>query len=478
MNQAPVCIVDDDSSAREAVGSLVRSAGLLVETFGSAREFLERPEGSSPACLVLDVDLPGLNGLELQAELQRTGQDIPIIFVTGHGDIPMSVRAVKAGAIEFFTKPFNADDLLNAIEQGIARTAAAVRRRSEAALVGRPGAPRTDQRCSEIVGSSTALEKILHQVRTVARTESTVLIHGETGTGKELIARALHNLSSQKNGPFVKVNCAAIPAGLLESELMGHEKGAFTGALARRIGRFELAQGGTIFLDEIGEMAIDLQPKLLRLLQEREFERVGGTTTMRWNARLVAATNRDLKAMVAERLFREDLYYRLNVFPVDMPPLRERRDDIPALVRHFVGEFATRMDKEIDLIPPDVMDRLTAYDWPGNIRELQNVLERSVILSDAGSLSVPSLTATPASSRAPSAAGAPPAPSGVSPVSERSDELAEISRAHILSVLDATNWRVAGPDGAAARLGMKRSTLNFRMKKLGIFRHRNAVAIA
>ena len=451
MDQEPViCIIDDDRSAREGAEMLVRSAGMRVETYDSATAFLERKSPEAPGCLVLDVNLPGLSGIELQQELARSDVQIPIIFVTGHGDIPMSVRAIKAGAHEFFTKPFEPDDLLDSIQSALARKTAA------SAL---PPKPLTDRRLDEIVGSSAALQSVLRQVRTVAATDSTVLVYGETGTGKELVARALHNLSAQRNGPFVKVNCAAIPAGLLESELMGHEKGAFTGAVARRIGRFELAQHGTIFLDEIGELALDLQPKLLRLLQEKEFERVGGTRTLRTNARLIAATNRDLGAMAQDRTFREDLYYRLSVFPLQMPALRERREDIPALAAYFVSELASRMHKNIRSIPDDCMVRLVGYDWPGNIRQLQNVLERAVILTEGEHLEVPALPN-----------GSQGAPASTSAPSAHPDELEAVSKAHILSVLTATNWVIAGPTGAAARLGMKRSTLNFRMKKLGIER--------
>jgi transcriptional regulator with GAF, ATPase, and Fis domain len=304
-----------------------------------------------------------------------------------------------------------------------------------------------------VVGRSTALGKVLEHVRTVASTDSTVLIHGETGTGKELIARAIHDMSDRRHGPFVKVNCGAIPAGLLESELMGHEKGAFTGAIAQRIGRFELAHGGTLFLDEIGEIASELQPKLLRLLQEREFERVGGMRTVRSDARVLAATNRDLGEMVRMRAFREDLYYRLNVFPITLPPLRERREDIAELADHFVRQLATRLKRDVRAISRSAMTNLEQYDWPGNIRELQNVVERAVILAQGPTLDVPPL-------RNEVFVEEDEAPS--------SDDLASVNKAHILVVLRATGWVVAGPHGAAARLGVKRSTLNYRMKKLGI----------
>jgi len=373
---ARVAVVDDDDSAREAIGSLLKSTGLKVDSFSSARQFLDQlaADRDLPLCLILDVDMPGFSGLELQKELLDRNVNVGIIFVTGHADIPMSVRAIKAGAREFFTKPFDEDELLNAVNACITQRAAI---------------KTTDDALAAIVGESAVLREALRQVETVAKTDSTVLIHGETGTGKELVARAIHLASPRKNGPFVKVNCAAIPSGLIESELMGHEKGAFTGALARRIGRFELAQDGTIFLDEIGEIPIDLQPKLLRLLQEREFERLGGSKTYQVNARLVAATNRDLRAMVTERTFREDLYYRLSVFPLTLPPLRERTGDIPRLVEHFVTELAARMGKDLRSVSERAMKHLTEYSFPGNVRELQNVLERAVILSQGPELEVP-----------------------------------------------------------------------------------------
>lgn len=329
---------------------------------------------------------------------------------------------------------------------------------------------RTEMNFEEIVGKSAALRQVLKQVETVGPTESTVLIYGETGTGKELIARALHNLSPRHSNAFVKLNCAAIPTGLLESELFGHEKGAFTGAIAQRIGRFELANRGTVFLDEIGEIPLELQPKLLRVLQEREFERLGSTRTLRTDARLIAATNRDLEAMVAEQKFRSDLFYRLNVFPVRVPALRERPEDIPLLVRHFTQQFARGMNKNIETILSETMNALCEYHWPGNIRELQNVIERAVILSSGPILrvvlsdlktngaSTPALEASKNASRAES-------------MGSMQRVLEETERKQILAALQESRWVVAGPKGAAARLGMKRSTLQVRMQKLGIARN-------
>jgi formate hydrogenlyase transcriptional activator len=313
---------------------------------------------------------------------------------------------------------------------------------------------RSEYRFDEIVGSGPALRGVLQQIETAAPTDSSILIQGETGTGKELVARAIHRLSSRADATFVKLNCAAIPAGLIESELLGHEKGAFTGAVGQRIGRFELAHRGTLFLDEIGEMPLDMQPKLLRVLQDGQFERLGGASTIHSDFRLVAASNRDLRAMVAEQQFRADLFYRVNVFPITLPALRERREDIPTLVRYFVQEFATRMRKNIDSIPAAVMKTLVNYSWPCNIRELRNIVERSVILTSGKHLTIP--TGDLHESR----------PAIPSPVLTMDDA----ERHHILGALDASRWVVGGPSGAATMLGMKRSTLQSRMQKLGIAR--------
>jgi DNA-binding NtrC family response regulator len=476
-----VFVVDDDSSIRESLRNLIRSVGFNVQTFASAQEFLTSQRPDAPSCLVLDVQLPGLSGLDLQQELAKVNAQIPIIFITGHGDIPMTVRAMKAGAVDFLRKPFSEEALLNSVRSAVTsrsekkalmlnmtkasginqKPIAAVPARELQRVVSGAAAPclaplHSDRWCEEIVGESSALKSVLEQVKIVAPTDSTVLIHGETGTGKELMARGVHNASARRERSFVKVNCAAIPLGLLESELFGHEKGAFTGAIAQKMGRFELADRGTLFLDEVGDIPLELQPKLLRVLQEREFERLGSTQARRVDVRLVAATHRDLVQMVEERQFRSDLYYRLNVFPINVPPLRERPEDIPRLVWHFADKYARRMSKRIDTIPANVMDALTRYEWPGNVRELQNFVERSVILSPALVLQ-PLLAELTKSTRR---------------FQGRVGTLVDFEREHILQVLQQTQWVIGGPKGAAAQLGLKRTTLFARMKKIGISRQR------
>jgi transcriptional regulator with GAF, ATPase, and Fis domain len=312
-----------------------------------------------------------------------------------------------------------------------------------------------ERRFQQIIGNSPVLEAVLEQVERVATTGSTVLIQGETGTGKELIAQAIHNISSRCGRPFIRLNCAAIPLDLLESELFGHEKGAFTGAIAQKIGRFELADKGTLFLDEVGDIPPALQPKLLRVLQEQEFERLGSTRTHRVDVRLVAATNRDLTQMVNRGEFRSDLYYRLNVFPVLLPPLRERREDIPALVTHFAETLGRRIGREIEHIPPETMSALSSYKWPGNIRELQNLIERAVILSNDGVLPNPLPAATPEQRPA---------------FSLGATTLRDSERTLILGTLETVGWIIGGPKGAAVQLGLKRTTLIHKMQKLGISR--------
>jgi DNA-binding NtrC family response regulator len=446
---APIYVVDDDVSVREGVESLIRSAGLRVKTFTSAQEFLAKPQSEAPSCLVLDVEMPGLSGLDLQEQLAKTDVQTPIIFLTGHGNIPMTVRAIKAGALEFLTKPFKDEDLLDAIQQAIDRyqTPPQCRNLAEHSFKG-------------IIGTSAALKAALQQVERVAPTESTVLIFGETGTGKELIAHTIHNLSSRSGRAFVPVNCAAIPLDLLESELFGHEKGAFTGAIAQKVGRFELADKGTLFLDEVGDIPAALQPKLLRVLQEQEFEPLGSTRTHKVDVRLVAATHRDLSDMVKRSEFRSDLYYRLNVFPIEVPPLRKRKEDISMLIECFVRRYAEKIGKQIRKIDKKTLELCQAYPWPGNIRELQNIVERSVILCGADSFRIEK--AWLESSQLPLHELSGPLPK----------TLLDQEKEMIETALTESKGKVAGPEGAAAKLGIPRSTLDSKIKQLKIRKRR------
>jgi DNA-binding NtrC family response regulator len=452
----PVCVVDDDASIRESVESLLRAEGLRVETYCSAKEFLARPNAEGPGCLVLDVELPGLSGLELQRELFRAESDIPIIFLTGHGNIPMSVRAIKAGAFEFLTKPFDPEDLLDAIQEGLLTREYGGTRARDYSL-----------HSDEIVGAGSAYRTLLKRIEMVAPTDSTVLIQGETGTGKELIAREIHKISRRKDQPLVRVNCASVPKELYESEFFGHVRGAFTGAIKDRVGRFEAAQNGTLFLDEIGEIPIDLQSKLLRALQEKQYERVGDERTKRADVRIIAATNRNLKREVEAGRFREDLYYRLNVFPVQAVPLRERREDIPLLAEYFVALLV----KELKCLKPRLTEagvaRLQNYDWPGNIRELRNVIESAIIVARGKALEFDLPTAIDA------LASAPPrfeAGETTQPEFLTEPEIQRRERDNLRIVLNRTGWKIKGADGAAELLGVKPTTLLSRIKKMGLKR--------
>ncbi len=441
-----VCVVDDDSLVRESVEGLLRAEGFHVDTFESAESFLGRPRRQPPACLIVDLELPGMSGLDLHQELARTGMDAPTMLLTAHGDIPTSVRAMKAGAHDFLTKPYDADDLLAAVRR-------AVSGRCPARLAGRAA------RTSGIVGESEVVQAVLRQIELVADTDATVLITGESGTGKELVARAIHERSRRHDAPLVRVNCASIPESLFESELFGYVKGAFTGALNDRTGRFEAAQGGTLMLDEIGEVPLAMQPKLLHVLQEKELERVGETRARKIDVRIIAATNRDLAAEVEAGRFRGDLFYRLNVFPIENPPLRARREDIPLLAEHFIQASASRLHREPPSLTEAALGQLMARDWPGNIRELENVIERALILARDGQLRFePGPTASTPQ---------PPSTSSALPLLSRAG-IEKHQRDAILAALERTGGRVSGPRGAAELLGMKASTLFSRMAVLGL----------
>ena len=447
----PICVVDDDPGVREAVEGLLRAEGFEVELFASAQRFTARAKMAPLSCVVLDVELPGLSGLDLQRELAGAGLEIPIIFLTGHGSIPMSVRAMKAGAVEFLTKPFEADDLLGAIQQAVSGTHSVELE--------------TRNSSTDVIGESRVIRGLLARIQMVAPTDSTVLIFGETGTGKEVLAKEIHKRSRRAEKPLIRVNCASIPKDLYESEFFGHVKGAFTGAFKDRIGRFEAADGGTLFLDEIGEIPLDLQSKLLRALQERQFERVGDDRTKQADVRIIAATNRDLRAEVAAGRFREDLYYRLNVFPLEISPLRERIEDVPLLARHFVEAAAREMNCPRPRLTPAGLAALQSYHWPGNVRELRNVIERAVIMAQGGAMEFDlpiSLSDRPT----------PEISDGDSPEREflTEPEMLKKERDNLLVVLEKTGWKIKGADGAAELLGVKPTTLLSRIKKMGLRR--------
>ncbi len=400
--------------------------------------------------------MPGIDGYETCKRIKAgaTTRMIPVIFLTALSDTFDKVRAFRLGAVDYVTKPFETEELL-------ARVCAHIALRREIEAHGRSKATihllveeiRADR--DSMVGESPALRRVRELIAQVAPTDSTVLIQGETGTGKELVARAIHENSARRDRPLIKINCAALPRELVESELFGHEKGAFTGALQQRRGRFELADGGTLFLDEVGELPAEAQAKLLRVLQEREFERVGGTRSLHVDVRVIAATNRDLHAEADASRFRTDLYFRLNVFPIALPPLRERREDIPHLLRHFAAKTARRLGRAIDGVSPTFIERASAYDWPGNIRELENLVERTLIMSNGGPLDTNELYASPTTAMT-AAAQAPTV------------SLQEVERAHIRRVLEGTRWKIEGDLGAARILGLNPSTLRGRMRKLGI----------
>jgi DNA-binding NtrC family response regulator len=446
-----IYVVDDDLSVREGVGRLIRSAGLKVKTFPTAQAIIASLEEELPSCLVLDVQLPDINGFELQQQLAKKGLQVPIIFLTGYGDIPLSVRAMKAGAIEFLTKPFREEELLNAIHQAIERGAEL----------------RGETSFSEIVGKSAALRQVLREVDLVAPSDASVLILGETGTGKELIAGAIHQRSRRSDKPLVRVNCTSIPKELFESEFFGHAKGAFTGAIRDRMGRFEAANGGILFLDEVGEIPLELQAKLLRVLQEKSYERVGEDRTRHADVRIVAATNRDLKREVEAGRFRQDFYYRLNVFPLTVAPLRDRKEDIPLLATHFIDLSVKEFGCARPILTRLGLKILQKYDWPGNIRELRNVIERAVILAQGGPIAFD----VPESDASIDLATL----KQTSDVRERAEFLTEteIRRReceNIFAVLQKTGWKIKGADGAAQLLGVKPTTLISRIKRLGLVR--------
>ena len=488
-----VLLLYDEST--EALVAQILDPAVLAE---EAKEIIATVDGS-PAGHVWKTQEPLLiDDMRLETRWPDFLKKTTAFGVVSSCELPLTTSRKSLGTLVFASKipgAFNRQDVeflqlvanqvAIALENAFAfQEIAALKEQLEQEIAYLEDAFRSEHNFGEIVGENQSLRQVLKHVETVASTDSTVLINGETGTGKELIARALHDRSPRRGRTFIKLNCAAIPMGLLESELFGHEKGAFTGAVSQKIGRFELADGGTLFLDEIGDIPSELQPKLLRVLQEQEFERLGGTKTIQVNVRLVSATHRDLQQMVKEGTFRSDLFYRLNVFPISLPPLRERRDDIPRLVGYFTQLFAKRMGRTIESIPSKVMDHLCQYSWPGNIRELQNVVERAVILSPGKTLLVAlgDLSLDLSSSLKTSVASPPTIYSNINDfqrqpqlaeqglANEDTKPLADAERDHILKALVRSRWVIGGDHGAATLLGLKRTTLQKKMKRLGIER--------
>jgi formate hydrogenlyase transcriptional activator len=499
---ASILVVDDTPANLGFLIETLSQAGYSVRVATDGDSALEQARYAPPSLVLMDAMMPGIDGFETTRRMRGTATlaQVPVIFMTALSESQDKVRAFAAGANDYVTKPFQHEEVLARVQTHIARRALERElERTNAELEIRVDARTRElqdalaevealkvrlqqenqylkREISEhvsdaIVGRSPALQHALAQVALVAPTDATVLIRGETGTGKELIARALHERSERHEGPLVKLNCSAISAGLVESELFGHVKGAFTGAHDRRVGRFELANGGTLFLDEVSELPLETQAKLLRVLQEREFEPVGSSKTQKINVRIVAASNRDLAEDSRSGRFRADLYYRLNVFPIDLPSLRERRDDIPLLATYFMQRAARKLGKRIDGIESASLRRLVDHGWPGNIRDLQNVIERAAILAEGRQLVVDWALGPDRDARAPAANGHAPAPaSAPAPATEDSLALRELERRHIVDVLRKTRGIIEGPQGAARLLALKPSTARFRIRKLGIER--------
>ena len=469
-------IADDELNMRRVLEAILRRDGYEVVTAANGNEALANM-GRGINMVITDLKMPGLDGMGLLRRLSVDYPDVPVVMITAHGSVENAVEAVKLGAFDYLEKPFDQEQIHQIVAKAM-RTHMLSRRDA------RPEDPTSHGRF-RLVGDSPAIRQIYAVVEKVADTPSTVLITGESGTGKELVARALHDNSSRRAGPFIKINCAAIPKTLMESELFGYEKGAFTGAVGSKPGRFELAHGGTLFLDEIGEIPVEMQVKLLRVLQESEFERVGGIKTIKVDVRLLTATNRDLAAEIASGGFRDDLFYRLNVVPIHLPALRERRQDIPMLVDHFIARFNERLKKQITGADPEAVERLVAHNWPGNIRELENVIERTILFCEGPriqledlprefgggtvSSSQPDLVAAAAAMPAP----ASPAPSAAPPVGEEVGSLKEavrveterVERDLIQRALDETGGNVTQ---AARKLQISRKSLQTKMKELGL----------
>jgi two-component system nitrogen regulation response regulator NtrX len=444
-----ILIVDDEPAIQKALRDVLEDEGYRVRAVGSGADAIKAVTDEAPDLVFLDIWMPRMDGLETLAELRRLRPEAPIVMISGHGTIETAVKATRLGAYDFIEKPLSLEKTLvtvtRALEHGrLERENAALREQ-------------IDQR-TEIIGDSEPMRTLRAQIATAAPSNGRVLIHGENGSGKELVARAIHALSTRSERPFVEVNCAAIPEELIESELFGHERGAFTGAVARRRGKFETADGGTLFLDEIGDMSLKTQAKVLRALEEQAFERVGGRETLRVDVRVIAASNRDVPSLIAQGAFREDLFYRLNVIPIEVPPLRARKEDVPALVVHFIRVFCADNGKRLKTVAPAALTYFMTYDWPGNVRELRNMVERLVIMVPGDVIGAEDL---PPPLRAKTEA-APAAPGDGKPLKEARDSF---ERAYILAELRAQDWNMTR---TAERLGIERSHLYRKIRAYGI----------
>ena len=452
-----VLVADDELNMRRVLEAMLRREGYDVVTAANGAEALGGMSANIHT-VITDLKMPGLDGMGLLKRLSIDYPDVPVVMITAHGAVENAVEAVKLGAFDYLEKPFEQEQIRQVVAKAISTYALS---RKDA----RPEEP-SERGRFRLVGQSPAIRQIYAVVEKVANTPSTVLISGESGTGKELIARALHENSNRHAGPFIKINCAAIPKTLMESELFGYDKGAFTGAVGAKPGRFELAHGGTLFLDEIGEIPIEMQVKLLRVLQESEFERVGGIKTIKVDVRLVTATNRDLLEEIGAGNFREDLFYRLNVVPIQIPPLRERREDIPLLADHFIAKFNERLKKQIVAISPEAVEQLVAYNWPGNIRELENLMERTILFCEGPEIRVSDLPPEIVGAAAPAATTEEgPRPAAGSLKEAVRAETERVERELIQRALDATGGNVTQ---AARKLKISRKSLQTKMKELGL----------
>jgi len=441
---AKILYVDDEVSALKVLSAIIKKAGFDVITASTAEEAISLLKKTEVNIIILDYRLPGMDGIEMLRWLKQEGIKVPTVMLTAYGTIEKAVEAMKLGAYHYLIKPVDPELLINVINEAINKYSLY----SQDVL-----STQLQHNFPEIIGKSKAMEEIFYIMEMVSETNANVLITGETGTGKELVARAIHRKSTRSSKPFIIVDCTTIPENLIESELFGHEKGAFTGATDKKIGLMEFADGGTVFLDEVGELPISLQKKFLRFLQEKEFQRIGGTSRIKVDVRIISATNRNLEKDVKENIFREDLYWRLNVVRINLPSLKERKDDIPLLVNHFLKKFAKENNKPIPQLEPEVMDALISYDWPGNIRELANVIERAIVLSSSGIISMKYLPKRIQEK------------TGWAIPAENSFNLIELEKSIILKALNSTGWNQTK---AAEILGISRKQLRTKMKHLGL----------